>query len=265
MTAPDIHVHVEHIMGTAISIHIVDPRDDAAARHAVQTCVAELCDVDRVFSPYRADSDISRIRAGALRIQDADPRVAAVAAACADYEHATGGLFSASWRGGFDPTGYVKGWAVEHASRRHLATLLASARAVGINAGGDLQLFTAQGSDWVWDVGIADPRRPGSVLATMQVTNGAVATSGPAERGSHIIDPRTGHRAHGVASVTVVADSLAHADVWATAAVAAGPSDTTWIAASHTKTGLLVTDGGAIARWIGSTPVEVTSASSWAA
>ncbi|WP_210425906.1 hypothetical protein, partial [Salmonella enterica] len=70
MTAPDIHVHVEHIMGTAISIHIVDPRDDAAARDAVQTCVAELCDVDRVFSPYRADSDISRIRAGALRIQD---------------------------------------------------------------------------------------------------------------------------------------------------------------------------------------------------
>ncbi|AVL97595.1 MULTISPECIES: FAD:protein FMN transferase [unclassified Microbacterium] len=265
MTTPDIHVHVEHIMGTAISIHIVDPRDDAAVRDAVRACVSELRDIDRVFSPYRAESDISRIRAGDLRIQDADPRVAEVAAACADYEHETGGLFSASWRGGFDPTGYVKGWAVEHASRRHLAPLLVWSRAVGINAGGDLQLFTAQGSDWVWDVGIADPCRPGSVVATMQVTNGAVATSGPAERGRHIIDPRTGHRAHGIASVTVVADTLAHADVWATAAIAAGSSDTTWIAASRTRTGLLVTDTGATTRWIGSTPVEVTSASSWAA
>ena len=96
MTPPDIHVHVEHIMGTAISIHIVDPRDDTVARDAVRACVADLRDIDRVFSTYRADSDISRIRAGDLRIQDADPRVAEVAAACADYEHATGGLFAAS-------------------------------------------------------------------------------------------------------------------------------------------------------------------------
>ena len=76
MTPPDIHVHVEHIMGTAISIHIVDPRDDTVARDAVRACVADLRDIDRVFSTYRADSDISRIRAGDLRIQDADPRVA---------------------------------------------------------------------------------------------------------------------------------------------------------------------------------------------
>lgn len=262
MTTPDIRVHVEHIMGTAISIHVVDSRDDVAARDAVRACFADLREIDRVFSPYRALSDVSLIRTGDLCIQDADPRVAEVATACDDYERATGGLFSASWRGGFDPTGYVKGWALEHASRLHLAPLLASSQAVGINAGGDLQLFTAQDSDWVWDVGIADPHRPGSILAVMQVTNGAVATSGPAERGSHIIDPRTGDRAHGVASATVVADSLAHADVWATAAVAAGPSETTWIAGSHTRTGLLVTDTGAITRWIGSTPVEITSASS---
>ena len=49
------------------------------------------------------------------------------------------------WQGAFDPTGYVKGWAVENAARRHLAPLLADATAVGINAGGDMQLFTAPG------------------------------------------------------------------------------------------------------------------------
>ena len=39
MTPPDIHVHVEHIMGTAISIHIVDPRDDTVARDAVLSLI----------------------------------------------------------------------------------------------------------------------------------------------------------------------------------------------------------------------------------
>lgn len=266
MSSPAVHVSVEHIMGTAISIHVVDGRDAAAFRDAVRGCVAELRRLDRMFSPYSRDSDISRMRRGELAIHDADPLVAEVAQACAEYEKRTGGLFSASWRGGFDPTGYVKGWAVERAAQAHLRPLLSSSQAVGINAGGDLRLFTAPGSDWVWEVGIAHPLRAGEILATMQVTDGAVATSGSAERGSHIVDPRTGERASGVASATVVADTLTRADVWATSAVVAGPADTTWIADARTRTGIIVTDAGLTRRWIGSTLVDITAVESrWAA
>lgn len=266
MNDPAVQVSVERIMGTAISIHIVDPQDDAAARDAIASCFAELREIDRVFSPYRSDSDISRMRRGELRASDADPRVQQVALDCRDYEQLTGGLFSAAWRGGFDPTGYVKGWAVEHAATLYLEPLLSSARAVGINAGGDLRLFTAPTSDWAWNIGIADPQRRERILATVQLTNGAVATSGPAERGDHIVDPRTGTHARGIASATVIADTLTHADVWATAAVAAGSSDMSWIATARTRTGLLVMDSGAVTRWVGSTPLEITSASpSWAA
>ncbi|WP_298866132.1 FAD:protein FMN transferase [uncultured Microbacterium sp.] len=142
-------VWVEEIMGIPMSIHLIglEEKTDAGADRAVRACFDELREIDRVFSTYRTDSDISRIRRGELSIADAESRVALVADACERAEQVTGGLFSAWWRGWFDPTGYVKGWAVEAAARRHLEPLLGAATAVGINAGGDLQLFTAAGAD----------------------------------------------------------------------------------------------------------------------
>ena len=50
--------------------------------------------------------------------------------------------------------------------------------------------------------GPADPRR---ILAVVPVFTGAVATSGTAHRGQHLVDARTGRPPTGVASVTVVA------------------------------------------------------------
>ncbi|WP_225216797.1 FAD:protein FMN transferase [Microbacterium pullorum] len=245
-----------------VSIHVRSRRDRPArgADAAVRECFEELRDIDRVFSTYRPDSDVSRIRAGELSIDDADPRVAVVAADCRLATVTTAGLFSAYWRGWFDPTGYVKGWAVENAARRHLAPLVEDDIAVGINAGGDLQLFTAVGADWHWTVGIADPRETGKVLATLDVADGAVATSGTAERGRHIIDPRTGRPATSVLSATVVADSLACADLWATTSVVAGFDDRSWVAHAGTRTGVVLSPDGRVFRWLGPTTVEVVPA-----
>jgi thiamine biosynthesis lipoprotein len=255
-------VRVEEIMGMPISVHILNQTGTlgATAERAVEGCFAELRDIDRVFSTYRDGSDINRIARGELALADADPRVAEVEAACRAAAVDTGGLFSAAWRGWFDPTGYVKGWAVENAARRHLAPLVGDESAVGINAGGDMQLFTDLGADWRWNVGIADPREPGRVIATLEVRNGAVATSGTAERGAHIIDPRSGHPARGVVSASVVDDSLARADVWATAAVVAGFEDRSWIERAGTHTGILIADDGRVARWLEGTGIDVVPA-----
>lgn len=259
---PPRHVWVEEIMGMPVSIHARSrgARPAAGVHEAVQRCFDELREVERVFSTYRDDSDISRIRRGELALADADTRVSMVHAACELAALQTYGRFDANWRGWFDPTGYVKGWAVEEAARRHLAPLVEREIAVGINAGGDMQLFTAVDTDWRWSVGIADPRHPGTVIATIEVADGAVATSGTAERGHHIIDPRSGKPASEVVSATVVADSLAHADVWATAAVVAGFDDRSWISGAATRTGLLVTDDGRVTRWLGATTIDVVAA-----
>ena len=263
-TAPLRSVRVEEMMGMPISIHVLNESGTVSptAERAIEACFAELRDIDRVFSTYRDDSDIRRIARRELALTDADPRVIEVEAACRAAAIETGGLFSATWQGSFDPTGYVKGWSVENAARRHLAPLIEHEVAVGINAGGDMQLFTAPDSDWHWNVGIADPGRPGKVIATLEVRNGAVATSGSAERGSHIIDPRTGSPARGVASASVVDDSLTRADLWATAAVVAGFDDRSWVARSRTRTGIVVADDGRVTRWLEGTSVDVVDADS---
>jgi thiamine biosynthesis lipoprotein len=72
-------------------------------------------------------------------------------------------------------------------------------------------------------VGIADPLHRGRLALVVEARDCGVATSGIAERGAHIVNPRTGHAAAGLASVTVTGLSLALADACATAAFAMGP------------------------------------------
>lgn len=247
-------VRTAGVMGTVASIHVIASdrnREHRAVLAAIDACFDELRDVERVFSTFRDDSDICRLRDGLIQPDEADARVAVVRAACVDAKDSTGGRFDAWRRGWFDPTGYVKGWATEHAARSMLAPLLGRAGidAVGINVGGDMQLFTAADSAWLWHVGVADPASSGGVSATMEVRNGAVATSGTAERGAHIIDPHTNAPVLGVASATVVADGLELADMWATTAVIAGFDDLSWIASPGVRSGLVVSSDGRVRRW----------------
>lgn len=266
-SGPHRHVATAELMGTVASAHVLtaslSPAPDVAARIAAAQSAAleELHELDALFSPFRSGSQISLLRDGSLRPEDADPRILAVSEACVRLASASGGRFDANRHGWFDPTGYVKGWAVEHASARHLAPLLAedAVIAAGLSAGGDMQLLTAPGADWAWNVGIADPLRPGAVLARVPLREGAVATSGPSERGAHIVDPRTGAPVADAATATVIAEHLSDADAWATVAVVAGFDDLTWLRAAPDCSGLLVAADGRIRRWAHGVEVAVAA------
>jgi thiamine biosynthesis lipoprotein len=249
------HASVEHVWGTVVSVHTIGTPQPAG----MADFFAELHEIDRIFSPFRPDSDVSRIAAGELDLDDADPLVREVADRCARYERATGGLFTAYWRGCFDPTGLVKGWAIDRAASRHLDPLVdgTSVGAIGVDAGGDVRVYTHPRFDRPWNIGIADPHRPGAVLATVPLRSGAVATSGTAERGAHIVDPRTGSPTAGVASATVVAETLEIADVWATASVVAGFDAPPPAAA---RTSLIVADDGRVRRAVAGVEVSVSPA-----
>ena len=90
-----------------------------------------------------------------------------------------------------------------------------------------------------WRVGIENPRDPCRLIARIPVFNGGIATSGTAHRGRHLVDARTGLPPSGVASVTVVADSLTWADIDATAAYALGAEAADWLR-MRSRTGLVV-------------------------
>jgi thiamine biosynthesis lipoprotein len=229
-TAPARRAWVEQVMGMPVSIHLRGRGSRTAeAESRVQAAYDELRAVDVLFSPYLWDSEVSRIDRGELRVEDAHPLVAEVVALCKTASVLTGGSFDAFYlagraepgRRGFDPTGLVKGWAVQRAAE-HLATGLGCD--VSVNAGGDVAV--RPGADPLpWRIGIENPADPARVLAVLPLTRGGVATSGTARRGAHLVDPSNGRPVADAPSVTVVGPSLLWADVLATAAFVRGPVD----------------------------------------
>ncbi|GGR10476.1 FAD:protein FMN transferase [Streptomyces griseomycini] len=242
--APAAVRHVEETMGTVFSLD-VRGGEPGAVRAALEAAVAGLRRVDEVFSTYRDDSQVSRLARGELTVAECDPEVAEVLALAAEAERVSDGWFSPRYRGRLDPTGIVKGWATERAARTLAA---AGATGVSVNGGGDVQLLGAPGAGRPWRVGVSDPLRPGGLAAVVSAAGAdelAVATSGTAERGDHIVDPRTGRSAvTDLVAVTVVAPRLTWADCWATAAFAMGSREgLRWLESLPDAEGLLITAG----------------------
>lgn len=252
MTASTIprRAWVEQIMGLPISIHLRGADiTSAPIERCVATIFADLRHADAVFSPYRDDSDLSRWERGELAVADADPTLADVLTLCDEARERTGGWFDPRGlpdpRTGaprYDPCGLVKGWAVERAAR-HLADL--DGYGWCVNAGGDIVLY-APADQPSWRVGIEDPDDPQQVIRVVARTGGAVATSGSAHRGAHILDPYTRRPATAVRAVTVIGPELMWADVYATAAVARGPAALDWISGLDGYEALLVSAAGVV-------------------
>lgn len=197
---------VQHIMGMPISVEV--PHAGAA-----EMVFDWLREADRRFSPFRPGSEVCRA--------EPSPELSEILDLCAEYERRSGGAFRARLPGRpLDPSGLVKGWAVQRA-----ADLLGAAGVTEfwLNAGGDV---VAAGR--AWSVGIRHPDQPHQVCAVLEVRDRAVATSGTYERGVHIVDGRTGEPVRDLVSLTVVADDLTTADAVSTAAFAMGAEGIAW-------------------------------------
>ena len=188
---------------------------------ALEQARAELRWVDDVFSTWKPQSPVSLLRRGELRLDDAPPEVAEVLELCRRVRDASDGWFD-PWAmpGGVDPTGLVKGWAVERA-----LAILKQAGTAGalINAGGDIAVYGRPAPGEPWRIGIQHPLAPDRILLTAELEGaGAVATSGSYERGEHLVDPRTGRPASALLSATVIGHDLGYADALATGLYASG-------------------------------------------
>jgi FAD:protein FMN transferase len=246
---------VVEVMGTVFSI---DVRDPGCHRHVADELTRWWQWVDRTFSPFRADSEISQLNRGELRLGDCSPQVLAVRALCRRAKHVTRGYFDAHATGRFDPCGLVKGWSIETASAM-LAR--AGSRNHCINGGGDIRCVGQPQPGRPWHVGIADPHRCGQVTATALVGDAAVATSGTAQRGLHVLDPHTGRLPTVLASVTVVGSNLTWVDAYATAAVAMGEEAFAWLCTLDGHEGLVIAADGSRRQTPGfpASPQEVTA------
>lgn len=128
--SPTRIVRTASLMGTVVSAHVIVATPGSEVEALIdanaEAAFAKILEIERIFSTFRPDSDISRLRDGTLLPEAASPLVEEVRRACTAAESMTRGRFSAHWLGWFDPTGYVKGWAIEEAFSQHLRPLLAT-------------------------------------------------------------------------------------------------------------------------------------------
>jgi thiamine biosynthesis lipoprotein len=220
------------VWSTAVTIRIEAVRGrEAEAVRAVASCTGFFAAVDRTFSVFKPLSEVSLHRLGL----DGGGRHSAdfeeVMSACRDARTVTDGAFD-PWAvpGGFDPSGYVKGWAAGRAS--------ALLRDAGfghnlVNAGGDISVMGDEvpGSDAGWPIGITNPHATSEVISVVTLHSEAMATSGRYERGAHVIDPATGVPATAVDSATVIGPDAGLADAVASAALVRGLASTEWFGA----------------------------------
>jgi thiamine biosynthesis lipoprotein len=209
--APDAALRVEHVMGMPI---LVEVREDGVDPATLDRVFEWLRWVDATFSTYRADSQISRLNAGRLAPAQASPEVREVLARCEELRLETRGYFDARAAGILDPSGLVKGWAVDRAAAILEGDGLSC---YAVNAGGDLRLRGGP-----WRIGIEHPRERQHVAAVVEASDLAIATSGAYLRGDHVLNPYTRRPPADILSVTVVGPELATADAYATAAFAMG-------------------------------------------
>jgi thiamine biosynthesis lipoprotein len=210
-------------MGTVIS---VDGRDAGVTWGALDEVFAWLRRVDETFSTYKTNSQISRLARGEVSLADCECDVRWVLQRCEDLRSRTNGYFDSWASGTLDPSGLVKGWSVEVAS-----SMLVERGSANhcINAGGDIRIRGEPKPGHPWRAGIVHPLVPGKLTVVVEGRDIAVATSGTAERGLHVIDPVAGCPANALASVTVVGPELSVTDSLATAAMAMGLAAPRWL------------------------------------
>jgi FAD:protein FMN transferase len=209
---------VQEVMGMPVTVHVVD---DAATGDALDQVFGDFALLDRTFSPFLDGSEVSRINRAELRPEDAGPLVKQAIDLCRLYERATDGYFSPWIAGRFDPSGLVKGWAIDRA-----CSILDryGYRDFFVDAGGDVQTHGRNPAGGPWRVGVRHPIERDKVACVVLASGLAVATSGTYEKGEHILDPHTGKPASALLSFTVVGPDILQADVYATACFAMGVS-----------------------------------------
>jgi thiamine biosynthesis lipoprotein len=206
----------ELIMGMPITVEVIDY--DSAGE--IEQVFDYFRAVDERYSTYKATSEIALINRGLPKSEWSD-EIADVLRLCEQTKKETNGYFDIRRSDGLiDPSGLVKGWAIDRAAN---LLRMAGKQQFYIEAGGDIQTQGVRADGRAWHVGVRSPFNHTEIVKVLHVAGQAVATSGTYIRGEHIYNPNNNYApANSIASLTVIGWNIYDVDRFATAAFAMG-------------------------------------------
>jgi FAD:protein FMN transferase len=224
-------------MGMPVTVEII--AQGAKADNVIQKVFDYFIEVDKRFSTYKSNSEISRINKGLLKKENYSGQMKEVLQLSEEWKSKTDGYFDIKTPGGLlDPSGLVKGWAILNASR---IIDQAGFKNYFVSAGDDIQIKGKNKNQKPWSVGIRHPVKKDKLVKVLHLTDRGIATSGNYIRGNHIYNPHSPKSANQIVSLTVIGPNIYLADIYATACFAMG------------KPGLIflenLINSGAVATW----------------
>ncbi|MGV1003578.1 MAG: FAD:protein FMN transferase [Candidatus Nanopelagicales bacterium] len=229
------------VMGTVASLTFSAAIHPQLARIGAQAARTSLDADEQRFSHFRVGSDVERWLAGHAVGPEAIAELRRVFSRCQELSESSAGAFRfIDPAGRIDTAGYVKGYAIGKAVTAIRETGIAD---FTVNVGGDSYSAGRPDSRRPWRVAVTDPRDARSLLAIVDATDLAVATSGTAQRGRHIWR-HDGTAATDLLSLTITGPDIAWADAYATAALAMGRSGPAWVATHDGYQALALAESG---------------------
>jgi thiamine biosynthesis lipoprotein len=208
------------LMGMPITVEVVG--DSPEIKKVINEVFGYFEYVDENFSPFKETSELSRINRGEIPENDWSDDMRVVLMLSEKTKEETGGYFDIiAPDGKINPSGLVKGWAIQNA-----ALILESEgfKDYYVDAGGDIQVSGKNSRGENWKIGVKNPFKQEEIVKVLNVKEEGVATSGTYIRGQHIYDPSNKFKKlEEIVSLTVVGPNIYEADRFATAAFAMGP------------------------------------------
>lgn len=226
-------------MGMPITIEIVDTN---VTNFQINSVFNYFTYVDKKFSTYKPDSEISLINQGKIKRKHYSQDMKQIFNLALKTKKQTQGYFDIKRDQGYDPSGIVKGWAILQASKLLQRN---GFKNFYINAGGDIQSLGKNNNNQPWSVGIQHPFNPREIIKVIFPKNHGVATSGTYERGQHILNPLTNHQLQSdIISLTIIGPDIFEADRFATAAFAMGQAGISFIESLPNLEGYMINRRG---------------------
>lgn len=227
------------LMGMPVILEVVDP---GVTPKTFEVVFDYFGYVDRKFSTYKPDSEISLINRQELSLEQASEDMKAIFTLAEQTRQESDGYFEIEHNGIYDPSGIVKGWAIQNAAEQ---LRQAGFENYYVDAGGDIQVSGKNEHGQDWRVGIQNPFNPHEIVKVLSVQNCGVATSGTYVRGQHIYNPRKeDEQITGIVSLTVIGPNVYQADRFATAAFAMGSAGINFIEELEGFEGYMIDQNG---------------------